>query len=43
MVSIDAFVHLSKYVVDIFFSYAFEEGYGKTTFIKGPPQKSKSS
>ena len=26
MVSIDAFVHLSKYVVGIFFSYAFEEG-----------------
>ena len=26
MVAIDAFVHLSKYVVDIFFSYAFEEG-----------------
>ena len=43
MVAIDAFVHLSKYVVGIFFSYAFEEGCGKTSFIKGPPQKSESS
>ena len=43
MVATDAFVHLSKYVVDIFFSYAFEEGCGKTSFIKGPLQKSESS
>ena len=43
MVSIDAFVHLSKYVVGIFLSYAFEEGCRKTSFIKGPPQKRKSS
>ena len=43
MVAADAFVHLSKYVVVIFLSYAFEEGYGKTSIIKGPPQKSKSS
>ena len=40
MVATDAFVHLSKYVVSIFLSYAFEEGYGKTPFIKGLPQKS---
>ena len=37
MVAIDAFVHLSKYVVGIFFSYAFEEGCRKTSFIKGSP------
>ena len=43
MVAIDAFVHLSKYVVGIFLSYAFEEGCGKTSFIKGSVQKRKSS
>ena len=43
MVSINAFVHLSKYVVSIFLSYAFEERCRKTSFIKGPPQKSESS
>ena len=43
MISTDAFVYLSKYVVDIFLSYAFEEGYRKTSFIKGPLQKSESS
>ena len=43
MVATDAFVHLSKYVVDIFISYAFEEGCRKTSFIKGPPQKRESS
>ena len=43
MVSTYAFVHLFKYVVGIFLSYAFEEGRRKTTFIKGSPQKSKSS
>ena len=43
MVSIDAFVHLSEYVVRIFLSYAFEEGCGKTPFIKGPFLKSESS
>ena len=37
MVAIDAFVHLSKYVVGIFLSYAFKEGCRKTLFIKGPP------
>ena len=37
MVSTGAFVHLSKYVVGIFLSYAFEEGCRKTSFIKGPP------
>ena len=37
MVSTNAFVHLSKFVVGIFFSYAFEEGCRKTSFIKGPP------
>ena len=42
MVAADAFVHLSKYVVGIFLSYAFEEGCGKTPFIKGPLQKSES-
>ena len=36
IVSTYAFVHLSKYVVGIFISYAFEEGYRKTSFIKGP-------
>ena len=39
MVATDAFVHLCQYVVGIFLSYAFEEGCGKTPFIKGPPQK----
>ena len=43
MVATDAFVHLSKYIVGIFLSYAFEEGCRKTLFIKGPPQKSESS
>ena len=43
MVSMDAFVHLSKYVVRIFLSYEFEEGCGKPPFIKGPSQKSESS
>ena len=37
MVATDAFVHLSKYLVGIFISYAFEEGCRKTSFIKGPP------
>ena len=37
MVATDAFMHLSKYVVGIFISYAFEEGCRKTSFIKGPP------
>ena len=35
MVATDAFVHLSKYVVGIFLSYAFEEGCGKAPFVKG--------
>ena len=43
MVATNAFVHLSKYVVGIFLSYAFEEGCKKTVHIKGPPQKSESS
>ena len=30
MVATDAFVHLSRYVVGIFLSYAFEEGCRKT-------------
>ena len=43
MVATDAFVHLSKYIVGIFLSYAFEKGCIKTLFIKGTPQKSESS
>ena len=43
MVATDAFVHLLKYEVGIFLSYAFEEGCRKTSFIKGPLQKSESS
>ena len=39
MVVTDAFVHLSKFVVGIFLSYAFKEGCRKTLFIKGPPQR----
>ena len=39
MVATDAFMHLSKYVVGIFLSYAFEEGCGETSFIKGSPQR----
>ena len=35
MVAADAFMYLSKYVVGVFLSYAFEEGYGKTLFVKG--------
>ena len=35
MVATNAFMHLSKYVVGIFLSYAFEEGCGKAPFIKG--------
>ena len=30
-------MHLSKYVVGIFLSYAFKEGCRKTSFIKGFP------
>ena len=43
MVATEAFVHLSQYVVVILLSYAFEEGCGKASFIKGPPQKSEFS
>ena len=43
MVATDAFVHLSKNVVSIFLSHAFEEGCRETSFIKGSPQKSESS
>ena len=43
MVSIDAFMHLSKYVVGIFLSDALEEGCRKTSLIKGPSQKSEYS
>ena len=43
MVATDAFVHLSKYVIGIFLSYAFEEGCEKTSLIKGSLQKSESS
>ena len=43
MVVADAFVHLSKYVVGIFLSYALKEGCRKTSFIKGPSQKNESS
>ena len=39
MVSIDAFVHLSNYVVGIFLSYAFEEWCRKTSFIKRPHKR----
>ena len=35
MVAIDAFVHLSEYVVRIFLSYAFEEGVRKNPVYKG--------
>ena len=40
MVSTNAFMYLSEYIVGIFFPYAFEEGRGKTSFIKGSRQKS---
>ena len=43
MIATNTFVHLSKYVVGIFLSYAFEEACRKTSFIKGPQQKSESS
>ena len=39
MVAIDAFVYLSKHVVGVFLSYAFEEGCGKAPFVKGSSQK----
>ena len=39
MVATNAFMHLSKYVVGIFLSYAFEEGCKKTSFIKGPHKR----
>ena len=35
MVATNAFVHLSKYVVGIFLSYAFEKGCEKAPFVKG--------
>ena len=43
MVATYAFMHLSKYVVGIFHSYALEEGCRKTSFIEGPPPKRESS
>ena len=39
MVAAYAFVHLSKYVVGIFLSYAFEEGCEKNPVYKGSPTK----
>ena len=39
MVAADAFVYLSKHVVGVFLSYAFEEGCGKAPFVKGSSQK----
>ena len=36
MVAADAFVYLSKYVIGVFLSYAFEEGCEKAPFVKGP-------
>ena len=39
MVATNAFMYLSKYIVGIFFPYAFEEGRGKTFFYKGFPAK----
>ena len=39
MVATDAFVYFSKYVVDIFLSYAFEEGCKKNLVYKGVPRK----
>ena len=33
MVAADAFEYLSKYVVGVFLSYAFEEGCGKAPFV----------
>ena len=41
IVAPDAFVYLSKHVVGIFLSYAFEEGCGKAPFVKGSSQKNK--
>ena len=35
MVATDALVYLSKYVVGVLISYAFEEGCGKAPFVKG--------
>ena len=43
MIAINALVYLSKYVVGIFLSYTFEEGCRKTSFIKGPLQRSEST
>ena len=42
MVVVDAFVYLFKHVVDVFLSYAFEEGCGKAPFVKGSSQKNES-
>ena len=39
MVATNAFMHLFKYVVGIFFSYALEEGCRKTSFIKVPRKR----
>ena len=39
MVATDAFVHLSKYVVGIFLSYAFEEGAEKPHLYKVPRKR----
>ena len=35
MVAADAFEYLSKYVVGVFLSDAFEEGCEKAAFVKG--------
>ena len=39
MVTANAFMYLSKYVVGIFLSYAFEEGCEKAPFVKGPRKR----
>ena len=39
MVATDAFVYFSKYVVDIFLSYAFKEGCKKNLVYKRVPRK----
>ena len=43
MVASDAFMHLSKHIIGVFFSYAFKDGCREASFIKVPLMNSESS
>ena len=43
MVATDIIMHLFEHVIDVFLSYALEDGCRKASFIKGPPMNGESS